>query len=334
VSAKSDIRTKQGIRAVVPQLPTYMLLPNALFQAGLIDFIAQNKKFETMQSASQSALKSDENSALFLHGYSGNYHYVSNLSMFEYGYGAELDYNALEAGVLLKEIESLCSHTFLGVLGNYGNFSLHPQEVEQSKKSTFDKWSVAAYGGLRHDTGLYMDGVFSYGLFKGDVFTLARGKTATLKGKQLSAALTSGKAFAIGRKSLVLDPQVQFIYQNLQFDPVHDIDNIDVNLGKFDQWTMRVGGHLTKKLFAMEERRVISLYGKLYLSHHFGEKQSVSFKHTFQLGDFGSSLETGFGFDARLSPQFALHGDVSYQRRLKKAGFSGARFSAGLRHLF
>ncbi|MET3560525.1 hypothetical protein ABID39_001226, partial [Bartonella japonica] len=31
VSAKSDIRTKQGIRAVVPQLPTYMLLPNALF---------------------------------------------------------------------------------------------------------------------------------------------------------------------------------------------------------------------------------------------------------------------------------------------------------------
>ncbi|MDD9334151.1 MAG: autotransporter outer membrane beta-barrel domain-containing protein, partial [Bartonella sp.] len=91
-------------------------------------------------------------------------HYASNLSAFEYGYGAELDYTALEAGVLLKEIESLCSRTFFGVMGTYGSLTLHPQNVEQSKKSTFDKWSVAAYGSLQHDRGFYMDGVFSYGL--------------------------------------------------------------------------------------------------------------------------------------------------------------------------
>ncbi|EJF84856.1 hypothetical protein MCY_01408, partial [Bartonella rattimassiliensis 15908] len=37
---------------------------------------------------------------------------------------------------------------------------------------------------------------------------------------------------------------------------------------------------------------------------------------------------------ARLSSKLFLHGDVIYQRRLKKAGFSGTSFSAGLRHLF
>ncbi|WP_246464880.1 autotransporter outer membrane beta-barrel domain-containing protein, partial [Bartonella phoceensis] len=53
-----------------------------------------------------------------------------------------------------------------------------------------------------------------------------------------------------------------------------------------------------------------------------------------QLGALGSFLEVGLGFNAQLSPKFVLHGDVAYQRRLTKAGFSGASFSGGLRYLF
>ncbi|EJF92848.1 hypothetical protein MEE_01573, partial [Bartonella elizabethae F9251 = ATCC 49927] len=34
------------------------------------------------------------------------------------------------------------------------------------------------------------------------------------------------------------------------------------------------------------------------------------------------------------SSKLSLHGDVSYQHGLKKVGFSGASFSAGLRHRF
>ncbi|EJF76088.1 hypothetical protein MCO_01708, partial [Bartonella sp. DB5-6] len=36
----------------------------------------------------------------------------------------------------------------------------------------------------------------------------------------------------------------------------------------------------------------------------------------------------------QLSEKFAIHGEVTYQHRLTKAGFSGASFSAGLRYLF
>ncbi|WP_375703796.1 autotransporter outer membrane beta-barrel domain-containing protein, partial [Bartonella sp. AD13SXNS] len=169
LSIPLDVPPELGIRAVVPQLPTYLLLPNALFYVGLMDTTTQNKTLETMRNAFHSSWKENEKTAFFLHAYGGSHHYASNLSAFEYGYGAELDYNALEAGVLLNEIESLYTRTFFGALGNYGNLSLAPQDVEQSKKSTFDKWSVAAYGSLQHDTGFYMDGVLSYGLFKGDV---------------------------------------------------------------------------------------------------------------------------------------------------------------------
>ncbi|WP_375627320.1 autotransporter outer membrane beta-barrel domain-containing protein [Bartonella sp. PS17NMGDW] len=334
VPVKPDIQPEMGIRAVVPQLPTYLLLPNALFHAGLMDFASQNKKLEAIRSYSRGSLKSDENPAFFIRGYGGSYHYASNLSAFEYGYGAELDYSALEAGVLLKEIESSESCTFFGVTGTYGNLSLHPLNVEQSKKSPFDKWSVAAYGSLQHNTGFYIDGVLSYGLFKGDVLTLARGKVVALKGKQFSGSLTSGRTFATGYKGVVFDPQIQVVYQHLQFNPAHDVDNIDVDLGKFHQWVGRVGGRLSKTLNVSEKGRAISFYSKLSYLRSFEDKQFVSFKNDFQLGDFGSSLEAGLGFNARLSSKLSLYGDITYQHKFKKVGFSGASFSAGLRHLF
>ncbi len=334
VPVKPDIQTEPKIRAVVPQLPTYLLLPNALFHAGFMDLTTQNKKLETIRNSSVSSLKSHENSAFFVRGYGGSYHYASNLSAFEYGYGAELDYSAFEAGVLLKKTDRTNSRAFFGIMGTYGSLSLHPLNVEQSKKSTFDRWSVSAYGSLQDDTGFYVDGLLSHGLFKGDVFTLARDKVATLKGKQSNASLTSGQRFAIGHTGFIFDPQFQLIYQRLQFDHVRDVDNLDVDLGKFNQWTARVGGRLTKILTPSEKERIVSFYGKLYFSRNFGDRHFVSFKNDFQLGAFGSSLEAGVGFNAQLSAKFVLHGDVNYQHRLTKAGFSGASFSAGFRYLF
>ncbi|WP_208436389.1 autotransporter outer membrane beta-barrel domain-containing protein [Bartonella vinsonii] len=334
VPVEPDIQTMPKIRAVVPQLPTYLLLPNALFHAGLMDLTTQNKKLEVIRNTSLNSLKSHENSAFFVRGYGGNYHYASNLSAFEYGYGAELDYTAFEAGVLLKKTDRTENRTFFGVMGTYGSLSLHPLNVEQSKKSTFDRWSVSAYGSLQDDTGFYVDGLLSHGLFKGDVFTLARDKVVSLKGKQSNASLTSGQRFAIGHNGFIFDPQFQFIYQRLQFDHGRDVDNLDVDMGKFNQWTARVGGRLTKILTPSEKERIVSFYGKLYLSRNFGDRHFVSFKNDFQLGAFGSSLEAGVGFNAQLSAKFALHGDVNYQHRLTKAGFSGASFSSGLRYLF
>ncbi len=329
-----NVQPNLQIRAVVPQLPTYLLLPNTLFHAGLVDMTTQNKTVETMRNAFHSSWKDDEKTAFFLHAYGGSHHYASNLSAFEYGYNAELNYSALEAGVLLNEIESLYSRTFFGALGNYGNLSLTPEDVEQSKKSAFDKWSVGAYGSLQHNTGFYIDGVLSYGLFKGDVLTLARGKVVTLKGKQFSGSLTSGRTFATGDKGVVFDPQIQVVYQHLQFNPAHDVDNIDVDLGKFHQWVGRVGGRLSKTLNVSEKGRAVSFYSKLSYLHSFEDKQFVSFKNDFQLGDFGSSLEAGLGFNAKLSSKFALHGDINYQHKLTKAGFSGMSFSGRLQYHF
>ncbi|UTO28036.1 autotransporter outer membrane beta-barrel domain-containing protein [Bartonella harrusi] len=325
---------KQVVRSVVPQVPTYLLLPNSVFHTGLMDISNQNKQLELLRATSNGMVEVRENPALYLRGYSGSYRYASDLSALEYGYKGDLSYNGVEAGVLLQTIENADSAISFGAMGSYGKLSLEPVDVEKSQKSAFDKWTVTAYGTMQHNVGFYVDGLLSYGLFKGDVLTLARGKTATLKGNPFSASLTGGKTFATGYKGFVVDPQVQVVYQHLQFDKAHDVDNFDIEMGKLDQWVARVGGRLIKASTGSEGMNAVSFYGKLHLAHGFGSKKSVHFKDAFQLGAFGSSLETGLGFNAKLSTRFSLHGDVMYQHKLNKAGFSGASFSGGLRYQF
>ncbi|WP_455481734.1 autotransporter outer membrane beta-barrel domain-containing protein [Bartonella sp. B35(2025)] len=330
----SVLHSENTVKAIVPQVPTYLLLPNALFHAGLMDISNQNKQLETMRTASGGMLEVHENPALFLRGYGGSYSYTSNLSALEYGYGGDLDYNGMKAGVLLKTIENTDSAISFGVMGSYGKLSLQPLDVEKSQKSAFDKWSITAYGSMQHDVGFYVDGLLSYGLLKGDVLTLSRGKTATLKGNPLSVSLTGGQSFAAGYEGLVFDPQVQVVYQHLQFDKVRDIDNFDIEMGKLDQWLVRVGGRLTKTHTELEGVRDVSFYGKINLAHSLGNKQTVHFKDAFQLGSFGSSVEAGLGVNIKLLSNFALHGDFIYQHKLSKAGFSGTTFSGGLRYQF
>ncbi|WP_455479123.1 autotransporter outer membrane beta-barrel domain-containing protein [Bartonella sp. B23] len=233
-----------------------------------------------------------------------------------------LDYDAVKAGVLLKVIESAHRVMTFGIIRTYGKIALQPQDVEQSKKNVFDSWSVTAYGSMQYDTGFYLDGLFSCGLFKGDVLTLSRRKTATLKGSPLSASLIGGKTVVIGYEGFVFDPQVQVVYQNLQFDKISGIGNFDIEMAKSGQWVMRVGGHFTRNPAASEKRCVVSLSGKLHLVHNFGGEQSVHFKDAFQLGAFGSFLRIGLGFSIQLFSKFVFHGDATYQHQLRKDGFS------------
>lgn len=326
--------SKLKIREVVPQVPTYLLLQNALFHVGLMDIRNQQKQLQVTRSISRKLLKVKENFALSVYGYGGSYRYVSDLSLLEYGYDGNVDYNAIETDILFKTIERAYGTISFGIMGTYGQLSLQPCNVEQSQKSPFNKWSFTAYGRVKHNTGFYGDGLLSYSLVKGDVLTHAWGKTATLKANPLSVSLSVGKAFMTGQGGLLFDPQIQLIYQHLQFDKFRDIDGFDVEMKKADQWLMRIGGYLSKTFTAYEKDRIISLNGNIHLAHRFGEKQFVHLKDVFQLGTFGSSLEAGLGINAQFSSKVSLHSNLSYQHKLTKAGFSGVRFSGGLRYHF
>ncbi|WP_432788462.1 autotransporter outer membrane beta-barrel domain-containing protein [Bartonella sp. C271] len=321
------------VPAVVPQLPSYLLLPHALFHAGVVDMSNQHELLEIIHNASNEA-DNNRKTSFFIRGYGSNHRYTSNLSVFEHGYGADLDYNSMTAGVVLKTLENKQSALSFGMMGTYGRLSLQPLAVKQSQKSVFNKWSGKLYAHLQHDAGFYVNGFLSYDLLKGDVITLARGKTAALQGRLLSTSLMGGQAIITGYNGFIIEPQLQVIYQSIMFDKARDIDRFDIELGKHDQLIARVGGSLTKAVTSFEKARVVSFYGKLHLAHSYEKKRIVYFKDAFQLGAFGSTVETGMGVHAQLSNTIALHGDLLYKHKLTKAGFSGTSISGGVRYQF
>ncbi|AQX28274.1 MULTISPECIES: autotransporter outer membrane beta-barrel domain-containing protein [unclassified Bartonella] len=330
---KKPDTSEKKVPAIVPQLPSYLLLPHALFHADLVDMSNQHEFLEIMQNTINEPEKNIKPS-FFIHGYGGNHRYASNLTVFEYGYGADLDYNAITAGVILSTLERKHSALSLGTIGTYGRLSLQPRAVKQSQKSIFNKWSGKFYAHLQYDTGFYANGFISYGSFKGAVSTLVRGKTATLKGALLSASLMGGRAIITNYDGFIIEPQLQVIYQSVIFDKAHDIDQFDIDLRKHDQWIARVGGRVTKALARGEEPCIVSFYSKLHLVHNYKRKQIVYFKDAFQLGAFGSTVEAGLGVHAQLLPNIVLHGDLLYKHKLTRAGFSGTSISAGLRYQF
>ncbi|MCZ2159294.1 autotransporter outer membrane beta-barrel domain-containing protein, partial [Bartonella sp. 220] len=331
-SASLDPEAK--IRALVPQVASYLVMPSALFSAGLADVNNQNTLLDNMRTSAVE-LGMSKNKGIFFSSYGKKSTFSSSRNPLQYGYGADIRYAALQAGITLAAIEEQDFITNFGLLGTYGKLAFTPKDMEGSKKNTLDKFSLAAYGSLHHNSGIYVNALFSYGALKGNITTAPIGNTANLDHtKTWGASATIGHRLATGTEGLIFEPQAQLVYQGLMLGTFSDIDGFDVNMGNPHQWLGRVGGRLTQMVTPADKDYALSFYGKLNAMKAFGDKGTIQIGDTFHLDSVESSIEGGVGVNAQLSQNIALHADVSYQHKLQKAGFSGINVSAGLRYQF
>ncbi|WP_404977317.1 autotransporter outer membrane beta-barrel domain-containing protein [Bartonella sp. CM100XJJH] len=330
---ETDSGSGPSVIVPVAQTASYLVMPNALFYSGLTDIAKQNALLATMRT-SVLGKEEEKQTGFFLYTYGNTGTLSSERGPLKYGYGADIRYAALQAGVTLAAIEGQNTTTHFGLVGTYGRLSFTPKEMQDASKSTLDKWSLTAYGSVQHDSGFYMDTLLSYGIIKGDIGNAIRGNTAKLKNaKMLSISTTIGKEFATGMEGLTFEPQAQIAYQHLMFNTIEDADNFTVDMNNPSQWLIRVGGRLTKTI-STENSRPMSFYGKVNLIKTFGDDGTIQIGRNFDLDPMGPAIEGGVGINAQLSHNFSLHGDVSYQQKLQKTGISGANFSGGIRYQF
>ncbi|WP_375660329.1 autotransporter domain-containing protein, partial [Bartonella sp. CL74QHWL] len=245
---KEILETDSGssVDTLVPQTASYLVMPNALFHAGLTDIAKQDEFLANMRI---STVGQGIKNAFFLYTYGNTATLSSKRGPLEYGYGADIRYAALQAGVTLAAIEGQNTTTHLGLVGTYGQLSFTPKDMKDAGKNTLDKWAITAYGSIQHNSGFYMDTLLSYGILKGHITNAIRGNTAKLKNaKMLSISTTVGKEFATGMEGLTFEPQAQVAYQHLMFNTIEDADNFTVDMKNPSQWLIRVGGRLTKTI--------------------------------------------------------------------------------------
>ncbi|USP03578.1 autotransporter outer membrane beta-barrel domain-containing protein [Bartonella taylorii] len=322
------------VSAPVPQMASYLVMPNTLFTTGLTDMAKQNAFLADMRTSVLGREKNKQ-TGFFLYTYGSTGTLSSERGPFKYGYGADIRYAALQAGVTLAAIEEQNVTTRFGLVGTYGQISFTPKDMQDAGKSSLDKWSLTAYGSIQHDNGFYINTLLSYGIIKGDITNAVIGKTAKLKNaKMLSISTTVGKQFATGMEGLTFEPQAQLAYQHLMFDTISDADNLTIDMNNPHQWLIRVGGRLTKTVVTAENGHSISLYGKVNAVKTFGDDEAIHINKNYQRDPLGSFIEGELGISAQLSPNISLHGDVSAQQKLQKTGITGASFSGGIHYQF
>uniref|UniRef100_UPI00235FC142 right-handed parallel beta-helix repeat-containing protein n=1 Tax=Bartonella sp. ML70XJBT.G TaxID=3019093 RepID=UPI00235FC142 len=89
---------EQNVQEVVPQMASYLLMPNALFYTGLTDMAKQNALLANMRTSLLSK-QQEKQSGFFLYTYGGTGNFSSENAPRQYGYsGAHLRYAALQGG--------------------------------------------------------------------------------------------------------------------------------------------------------------------------------------------------------------------------------------------
>ncbi|ALE02958.1 autotransporter outer membrane beta-barrel domain-containing protein [Bartonella ancashensis] len=322
------------IRAVASQLASYLILPNALFSAGLTDMDHQETTLSHIRSNSL-YVNDHKNNSFSLSSYGHTMALSSERTALEYGYGANVNYGALQTRLELKTLERKNSTTYTGFLGTYGSLSFTPKDMADSSKNNLNKWSITAYSSTHYDSGLYVNTLLSYGIVNGNTTNDIIGNTSTLDGTRMwGLSATVGQLFETNVENLLLESQAQVAYQNLIFPIISDVDGFKVDMGSPHQWLVRLGGRLTKTVVKAENENIISFYNKLNLMKTFGSSDTIKIGDIFHVDPMGSLLEGGVGINAQLFQQVSLHGDISHRHKLQKAGISGNIVSGGLRYNF
>ncbi|ENN90528.1 Inducible Bartonella autotransporter [Bartonella schoenbuchensis m07a] len=324
-----------NVKALVPQMANYLVMPSVLFSTGFTDIENQNALLTDIRIAMPWEMQNEKKNPFFLSSYGSKTTLSSNRTALEYGYGADIGYAAIQTGVALAALESQNISSYFGLLGTYGKLSFTPQNMADVDKTALEKWGITAYSSVQHNSGVYLNALLSYGFLKGNVFNAVIGRTAKLDDVNTwSASATLGKKLTTSVEGLVFEPQMQIAYQQLLLGSIQDADNFKVDMGNPHQWAVRMGGRLTKNVSRVEDGHLFSFYGKLNLISTFGDEGTIRVGDNFRLDPMGSAIEGGVGVNAQLFQNIALHGDISYQQKLQKAGVSGATLSGGLKYRF
>ncbi|MBA9083448.1 hypothetical protein GGR10_001312, partial [Bartonella chomelii] len=89
-----------NVKALVPQMANYLVMPNALFAAGFTDIENQNALLTNIRPMPWE-IKSNKKSPFFLSSYGNKATLSSNRTALEYGYDADIGYAAIQTGVAL-----------------------------------------------------------------------------------------------------------------------------------------------------------------------------------------------------------------------------------------
>jgi outer membrane autotransporter protein len=317
---------------VAPQVPAYITVPTALFNAGWQDIDELHRRLGEIRDAQQQG--SQQRVEVFVRAYGSTYSYTSTRAFTDYGFNSAQEYAALQFGGSAIALDNEAGTLRVGLAGALGRLWFQPSAVDGPSKGLFNSEKLAGIVTWQSRAGWYLDGIVAGGLLDGQVSTAAHGEATGLNGTSFTASIEAGYPIPLGWQKLVAEPEVQIAYQHLNFGSRTDTDGLGVSLGGQDQGMFRVGGRLVRQLQA-ENGTLISPYLKANLLQGLGNSGDISVGgFSFGAGSYGTALQLGGGATGTLTNHLAIYGEVDWQHQVSNGGFRGWAFNGGLRYDF
>ena len=317
---------------VDPQVPAYLTAPTVLFNAGLQDLDQLHRRLGEIRD--DQTFGRGGQGEVFARVLGGTYDYSTNRGFRAFGFDSSEETVALQFGGTRIAVNDADGTLRLGLAGTLGKLWYNQHPVDGLSQGRFNSSTLAGIATYQDRAGWYVDAIFMGGLINGEVSTAARGQTTGFNGTSFAASLEGGYPFTLDFWGASAEPQVQLVYQSLDFGQRTDVDGIQVALGNPNQGIARVGVRLFKPLTDEEGMR-LTPYVKANLLQGIGGGSTVQVGGVgFGTGRFGTAMQIRGGVTGTVTQAVSLYGDVGWQHDLGDGGFRGWSFNAGLRVVF
>jgi outer membrane autotransporter protein len=317
---------------VAPQVPAYISLPTALFNSGFQDLDSLHRRLGEIRDDQTHGVSQD--GEVFIRGYGSIFNYSSDRSFQGFGYNSTQDYAATQLGGNYIARRDASGTLRVGFAATLGQLWFQPQALDGVSSGLFNTYSFAGTLTWQSAAGWYVDAVLSGGFFNGAISTNARGVSQNMSGSSFSASLEAGYPIPLGWQELTLEPQAQFVYQNLNFASQTDIDGVTARLGSPDQGVFRGGARLIRP-FVSSQGDLVTPYLKANVIQGIGGGDAVNIGSTpFLTGRFGTSVQLGGGATGMISHNLSVYGDVAWQDGVGGGGTRGWVLNGGMRYAF
>lgn len=324
-----------GVRpAVVPQLPSYLSAPVALFGYG--DMLNSNlhQRLGDLRTGLPQGPTGGEVFARYL---GGQLRYTPNRSFQDYGYAFDQQINALQLGGSLIAIDADTGTLRGGWAADHGTTRVTPKAADGASRAKYTGNGVSAWVTWEHGrSGLWVDGVVGSRRYQGDVGTDARGQdVARIRASGTTLSIEAGLPVAIS-DTWIVEPHLLAAYQQLSFRDFTDKDGLEIKLGSARQGSVTIGA-----MIARQTTRGFLPYARIDLVHTthgdpwtnvYGRDWNLA--ERFRSGRTGNAYQVAAGMTAQLHRHVQLYAEGNYRHYLSGYGTRGWGGNVGLRVTF
>ncbi|KTD52583.1 Antigen 43 precursor [Legionella quinlivanii] len=316
--------------AVAPQVPAYISAPQALFATEFEDISELHRRLGEIRNTIDENPKTHPE--VFVRGFGDHLDYSTSRSFAQYGYNFSSRYSAVQFGTNLVKVKDSRGTLRIGVAGILGDLNYKPVAIDGSTNNSTHTETLSGLLTWQAQSGWYWDFIFGGGRFNEHIDSLSQTWLARLKGNNVDVSLETGYPIWLNWHQLVLEPELQIVYQQLQFHSQSDINQIGIHWQHPRQGIFRGGLRLLRTEDTTNHFITTYLEGNLLQGLGGGRIIRIS-NIGFDTGKFGTMLQLRGGLSGHLTPRLSIYGDIANQQDMASYGFHGWSYNGGLRYM-